>query len=132
MFWQRTKIFAGFGDVADDSTFPYSLVAAATANPTLIKIGPGVVLSIHAINQNAAIRFLKFYDTAQIPTAGVGTPVRRFGIPGSTAGAGFVLQPSLPMKFLTGIGFTLVAGTGLDTDTTAVSAADVILTVEYI
>jgi hypothetical protein len=132
MIYSRFKQFFGSGELIDDSSMPFSLVAAASANPTLVKSAPGVVTSIFAIGQVSALRYLKFYDTNKVPTAGGGTPVRRYPIPGSIAGMGIALTPRVPMKFLAGIAFTLVAGTGLDTDTTACAAGDVILTVEYI
>lgn len=114
-----------------ESSTPFSLICLATTNPTLVKAGPSVLISIHAINVNAAARYLKFYDLKSAPTAGTGSPIRRYGIPGNTAGAGFVLQPMIPMKFLLGISFTLTA-LAADSDTTAPSAGDVILTLEYV
>lgn len=114
-----------------ESTTPFSLVCANNTNQTLVKAGPSVLISIHAINVNAAIRYLKFYDLKSAPTAGTGIPIRRYGIPGSAAGAGFILQPVIPMRFVNGIAFT-ITGLVADTDTTAPSANDVILTLEYV
>jgi len=130
-YFQRVKFLFGLGDAGDDSTQPYSVIAAASTNANLVKIGPGVVTAIHAVNVTAAAKFLKFYDLRTVPVAGSGTPVRRYGVPGATAGAGFTWQPSIPLKFSNGIGFTLTGGSA-DTDTTALSAGDVILTLEYI
>lgn len=127
----KAKLYAGVGDAEVDSTTAFSLLAAATTNQTLVKVGAGAIVSIHAINVNAAVRYLKFYDSNRQPIAGTGTPVRRYAIPGSTTGAGFVLAPLLPMKFLQGIGFTMTTGVA-DTDTAALTANDVILTLEYV
>lgn len=120
----------GAGVESDGST-PFSLVALGTANATLVKTGPGRLISIHVVNVNAALRYLKFYDTNRKPDAGTGTPVRRYAIPASATGLGFVLAPTLPMAFFQGLAFTIVTGVA-DTDATAVTANDVILTLEYI
>lgn len=125
----RVKLVSGPMDAEADGTTPYSFVAAGTNNATLVKAGPVKLISIHAINVNAAIRYLKFYDMAQAPTGGVGKPVRRYGIPGNTAGAGFVLQPVIPMTFVNGLAFVLVTGIA-DTDNTAVTANDCVITLE--
>lgn len=119
------------GGVEADSTTPFSLIAAGTANATLVKTGAGKLVSIMAVNVNAAVRYLKFYDTNRKPDAGTGTPVRRYAIPASATGLGFVLAPTLPMGFFQGLAFTIVTGVA-DTDATAVTANDVILTLEYI
>lgn len=130
-FFSRVKILAGFGDQGEEASKPYSLVAANTTNATLIKDQPGVITAIHAINVNAGVRYLKFYDTSRVPIAGSGTPGRRYAIPASATGAGFVFAPATPLKFYNGIAFTLVTGAA-DSDATAPSANDVILTIEWI
>lgn len=114
-----------------ERTTPYKLVAAATTNQTLVAAGPRVLVSIVAINVNAAVRYLKFYDQKVAPNAGTGTPARLFAIPGSTAGNGFVLAPMLPMGFTNGIAFTMTTGSA-DTDATALTAGDVVLNLEYV
>lgn len=130
-FFQNIKALFGNGAEADDSSQPFSLIALGTTNATLVKSSSGVITAVHAINVNAAIRYLKFYDFNKIPSAGVGTPVRRYAIPASATGAGFVLNPTVPFKFKSGIAFTLTTGVA-DTDATALTANDVILTLEYI
>ena len=119
---------SGFAEI--DHTNPFSLIAAASTNATLVKGSTGQIFSIHAVNQNAAMRYIKFYDTNTLPTAGTGTPVRRYAIPASTTGLGFVLAPKLPMGFNNGIAFTITGGQA-DSDTTALTAGDVTLTIEY-
>lgn len=127
----KVKLVAGYGDAEVIGSTPFSLLAAATTNPTLVKRGPGIITSLHAINLNAAVRYLKFYDMSQAPTAGVGIPIRRYAIPASATGAGFVFAPVLPLTFTNGIAFVLVTGVA-DTDATAPSANDVVLTLEYV
>jgi hypothetical protein len=116
--------------VEADGTTAFSLLSAGTTNATLIKRGAGRVVSIHAVNTNASLRYLKMYDTDRIPVAGSGIPTRRYAIPASTTGLGFVLTPGVPMAFLSGIGFTITGGVA-DSDTTVLTANDVILTIEY-
>lgn len=120
----------GLGDGATEASASFSVIALGTANPNVVKASPGVLVSIHAINVNAAIRYLKLYDTKTLPVAGNGVPVRRYGIPGATTGAGFVIAPTLPMRFSAGIAFTMTTGIA-DNDTGALTANDVLLTLEY-
>lgn len=129
----RVKMVAGGegGGVELDSTTPFSLIAAANTNATLVKSGPGKIISIIAVNVNAAVRYLKLYDIGKVPVAGSGIPGRRYAIPASTTGLGFVLAPTVPMGFFSGLAFTITGG-GADSDATAISANDVILTLEYI
>lgn len=131
MFYRRVKLLFGLGEAIGDSSRPFSLIAAATTNATLVKAGAGSLVSLYVINVTTAVRYLKFYDLAKIPVAGQGTPTRRFAIPASTTGAGFSLQPLVPMAFFNGIAFTLTAGQA-DNDATALTAGDVVLTLEYI
>lgn len=127
----RAKLMFGAGDQEESASTPFTLTALGTTNATRVKASPGVVTAIHCVNVAAAVRYLRFYDTAAVPTAGAGLPVRKFAIPGNAAGAGFVLAPLVGMKFLTGIGFTLTTGVA-DSDATALTANDVILTLEFI
>jgi hypothetical protein len=129
--YQKIKLVGGAGDMESESTLSFSLLAANTNNATLVKAGPSVLYSIHAVNVNASPRYLKFYDMKAAPQGGAGTPTRRYAIPGNASGAGFVLQPVIPMKFVNGIAFALVTGVA-DSDNTSPSANDVILTLEYI
>jgi hypothetical protein len=131
-YYALSKLVAGMGEAVADSSTPFTLTALGTTNATVVKAGPGVVTSLHVTNFNAAARYLRFYDTAKAPTAGVGTPVRKYGIPAnSTTGAGFALAPMLPMAFKVGIAFTLTTGVA-DTDATALTANDVVITIEYV
>lgn len=117
--------------VDSDGTIPFSLLAVANTNATLVKRGAGRLVSIIAVNINAAVRYLKFYDMDKVPTAGSGIPVRRYAIPASTTGLGFVITPAVPMGFSAGLAFTITGGVA-DNDASAISANDVILTLEYI
>lgn len=130
--WVRVKNFFGVGDVVEDSCRPFSLNAAATTNATLVKNSAGAITFIVATNVSAGMKFLKLYDTNQVPVAGTGVPVARIPIPAvATTGAGIVLSLAVPLKFATGIAFT-ITGAAADNDTTVLAANDVTLTLGII
>lgn len=127
----RTRQTWGQNEDTAFSSKPHSLIAGASTNATLVKAAPGVITALVAINQNAALRWLKFYDMAQVPVAGNGTPVRRFAIPAATTGAGLVLCPLAPMEFKVGIAYTITGGQA-DNDATNLTAGDIVLTFDWI
>lgn len=127
----KIKLVAGAGDMEAESCTLFKLISAATTNQTLVAAGPRVLVFVHAVNVNAAVRYLKFYDLKGAPTAGTGTPYGLFGIPGLTSGNGFVLQPIIPIKFVNGIALTITTGSA-DTDVTGPSASDIVMTLGYI
>lgn len=113
-----------------DYTTAYSSLSSADTNLTLVRHGPGVLASIAAFNLSESVRYLKFYDIESLPLAsGTGTPLRRFAIPASTTGKGFVYSPAIPIDFYRGLAFTITGGVA-DNDSTSVSVNDVILTLE--
>lgn len=129
----NTKSHYGYGASVDDGSRPFSFVAQATTNLAMIKPGPGVITMIHAINVNAAIRYLKFFDASgsNAPVVGTTKPWRRFGVPAATTGAGFGLPIIAPLKFDFGIWVCLVTGIA-DSDATAPSANDAVIDIEFI
>jgi hypothetical protein len=94
---------------------------AASTNATSTKASAGVVLGWYFFNSAGAAKYLKFYDKASAPTVGTDTPLFTLGIP---AGGGCNVEFDLAVPFATGIAYA-VTGTAADSDTTAVSAADV-------
>jgi len=110
----------------------HSKTSAATTNATNVKATPGVLYSLTVMNENAAVRFLKFYDTAGTPTAGAGTPVLRYAIPGATTGGGFSINLGPQgIAFPTGIGYTLVTGAA-DANASAVAADEIQINLGYL
>ena len=108
----------------------YSVVSAASTNAANIKSTPGRLLGGMLWNVNAAVRYVKFHDTAGTPTAGSGVYLR-YAVPGNTAGAGTPLGiPTGGVPFTAGIGITIVTGAA-DTDATAVAANDVMLSLYF-
>jgi hypothetical protein len=129
--FQRVKLVFGIDNQEQAGATPFSIVSAATTNQTLVKSSPGLISSLHVINLNAAVRYIKFYDMQKSPTAGAGTPVARLAIPAATTGAGFAFTLPAPLIFLNGIAFTLVTGAA-DTDSSAVAANEIIVTLGVI
>jgi hypothetical protein len=111
-------------------TVPYHLVSGASTNATLVIGATAWVQSIWATNVNAAIRFLKFYDTAKPPVPGTDLPVWVSGIPGNAAGAGGTLSLPTGMTFFNGIGIAIVAGAA-DLDATAVALNEIVVSFSY-
>lgn len=106
-------------------------ISGASTNATSLKASAGQVYSIYAHNTNAAVRYLKLYNKASSPTVGTDTPVMTLPIPGSTAGNGFVLDTGgLGVEFATGIAYALTTGVA-DSDTGAVAADEIVLTILY-
>lgn len=109
---------------------PYKLNSAASTNATSVKASTGKVYSIVLTNQNAATRYVKFYNKSSAPTVGTDTPVWVCAVPGGSAGAGMVVALPMPLKFSTGIAFAITTGAA-DSDTGAVAANDVIVNLGY-
>lgn len=108
---------------------PYSLISAATVNDTNVKGSAGQVYSVQVFNANVAIRYLKLYDKASAPTSS-DTPVKRWAIPGNSAGAGIVSHWPQGIAFASGIGFRITTGSA-DTDTGGVAAGEILLNLDY-
>jgi hypothetical protein len=127
--YARVKRSVGRDGQAADVGTRFSLLSAASTNATNVKASAGVLWAILATNLNAAVRYLKFHNTAGTPTAGSGV-VARFAIPGNTAGAGFAWNLDPGWDFDTGIGITLVTGAA-DSDSTAVAANELVINLVY-
>lgn len=131
-FAHRIKNLFGLNDDIADSSTPHSLNSAASTNAMQVKKAPGVVTFILAVNVSGGVKYLKLYDTNQLPVAGSGTPVARIPIPTvATTGAGVSLPLPVPLKFNTGIAYT-ITGAAADSDTTVLALNDVTLTLGYI
>jgi hypothetical protein len=110
---------------------PSRVISAASTNATNVKGSAGTVGFIHAINLNAAVRYLKFYNKATSPTVGTDTPILTLPIPASTTGAGFVIPvPVGGIDFTTGISLALTTGIA-DADTGAVAANEITVNLGY-
>ena len=109
----------------------YHLVAANSTNAASVKASAGHVTAVQCSNINAAVRYLKFHNTAGTPTAGSGV-VWTVPIPGSTAGGIANLNfGDNPLYFSTGIGITVVTDVA-DSGTTAVAASEIHINIAYL
>lgn len=110
----------------------FRLLSAASTNATSLKASAGKLMSLYAVNLNAAVRYLKFYNKASAPTVGTDTPVATYPIPASSTGAGFILHlPPDGVAFSTGIAYAVTTGVA-DSDTGAVAANDIIINGSYL
>lgn len=106
-------------------------ISAASTNATSLKGSAGQVYTIYAHNINAAVRYLKLYNKATSPTVGTDTPVMTLPIPAAATGNGFVLDTGgMGIEFTTGIAYALTTGIA-DSDTGAVAANEIAVTILY-
>lgn len=111
---------------------PGHLIAAATTNATSVKTSSTVVVSLVAGNSNITTGYyLKVFNKASAPTVGTDVPVQTFYLPPKMPSQPLLI-PATGVRLSTGFAFCIVAGTGLDTDTTAVTTAgDVVVSYNY-
>lgn len=112
-----------------DEAKMYRLLSAATTNGNLIEAGAKSLLGIHINNTNAAARFVKLYNKATAPTVGTDTPVMTIPV-AATNGV-------VRLEFVQGVQFSLGLGIGItgavtDADTTAVTANDTVVNIQYL
>jgi hypothetical protein len=115
---------------ADPGASNYSLIAASGSNATNVKASAGTVFDIQVSNNSATIAYLKLYNSASAPTCGSGTPVARYLVPASTAGAGSNVSFPVGKTFSSGIGFCLTTGIA-DADTGSVAATTYLINITY-
>jgi len=124
------RVFGRDGTGADVGTL-FRLLSAASTNATSLKGSAGTLYAIYAVNLNAAVRYLKFYNKASAPTVGTDTPVLTLPIPASATGAGFIWNLDPGADFSTGIAYATTTGVA-DADTAAVAANEIILNGIYV
>lgn len=93
--------------------------AAASTNATSVKASAGSVFRVRGFNNNAAARFLKFYNKASAPTVGTDTPVLTYRLAPT---ADFAIDVCL--YFSAGIAYAITTAAA-DADTGALTAGDV-------
>jgi hypothetical protein len=110
---------------------PGRLVSAASTNGTVVKASAGTLYALVVTNINAAVRYLKVYNSASV-TVGTTTPTWTFAIPASATGAGFnVPIPACGIAFGTGICLGMTTGIA-DNDTGAVAANEIIANYAFV
>ncbi len=101
--------------------------AAATTNATLVKAAAGQVYGMEFTNVSATTAFVKLYNSAVIPTAGVGVPVWVVAIP--PGGSREINRPA-GVAFSAGIGYTITRLVA-DADVTPTTADDITGSINY-
>lgn len=106
-------------------------ISTASDNEVSCKAAAGVLYGISAMNINAAVRYLKIFNTVGAPTCGTDVPVITVMIPGNTAGSGVVIPiPPTGISFATGIGICMTTGIA-DNDNTNVAANEILTHLFY-
>lgn len=103
------------------------VLSAATTNATVVKASAGQIYGIQFVNTGAGWAFVKFYNKATAPTVGTDAVVEILGIP--PGGAREVNRP-IGMPFAAGIAMA-ITGAYTDADTTAVTAGQVVGSIQY-
>jgi len=114
---------------SNNSLVAFRLASAATTNATSVKASAGRVYRTILSNPSAAIKYVKFYNKASAPTVGTDTPVATIAL--AANGGTYVTTEDIGWYFSTGIAFA-ITGAAADSDTTAVAANDVFVTLNYI
>jgi hypothetical protein len=108
---------------------PFSLLSAASQNPTVVKGSAGTLFGGSVYNDNTATRYLKIYDKATAP-ASTDVPKYRVPVPG---GAHVFLAGMLGTygaAFTLGIGIRTTTGVA-DNDTGNVAANELVINLTY-
>ena len=111
------------------TTTSATLSSAATTNATLVKNSAANLYSVTASNVGAAAAFLKVFNLAVAPT--VGTSVPFLTIPIAASGIANIQFGAQGFRMATGISFS-ITNLVADSDTTAVAAAQIKVSVAYI
>lgn len=113
---------------------PSSAIAPATPAGVNLKASAGTLYGVQATTIQSTPVYIKFYNSASAPTCGSGTPVLRFMVPAaSTAANGAGTNIPLPVSgiaFGTGLGYC-VTGALADADTTAITASNTLVNIEW-
>lgn len=110
--------------VVDACNVPYHLVSAATTNATSVTSKTGYAKVVQAINNGTGWAYVKIFDKATAPTVGTDTPILTLGLPpgGGTLSGDFYVSKGVALA---------ITGAAADNDTTAVSAAQVVVNILY-
>jgi hypothetical protein len=130
VLYPRVKVSVGSDNIAQDCWTPTTcLISAASTNGTVIKASPGAIGWIYAVNLNAAIRYLKIYNSATV-SVGSTTQLAALPIPASATGAGFIFAPPGGVTMSTGISIGLTTGSA-SADTGSVAAGEIFVWIGY-
>ena len=129
VLYSRVKVSIGPDGTAQDGWTYKFILSAASTNGTVVKASPGMLGFIYVVNLNAAVRYLKLYDSTSV-TVGTTAQIAALPIPASATGAGFVIPIPGGLAFPTGIcaGLTTGSATG---DTGSVAAGEIFVLFGY-
>jgi hypothetical protein len=115
----------------DGATWHY-LPSAASTNATNVKNAAGTIHAMWFVNLNAAVRYIRFYNTSSAPTCSSATGfVASVPIPADPTGAG-IAPPLGPhgIAFSTGISYCITTGPA-NNDNNAVAANEIFISITY-
>lgn len=103
--------------------------SAASTNATSVKGTAGSIYNVVAFNSGAAAAYVKFYNKSSAPTVGTDVPVIVMSVAPSTTA--YMPAGGWGHRFATGIAMAITGGAA-NSDTTAVAANQVQVSVAYI
>lgn len=116
-----------YSAVASNGLSTNRLVVLGTTNLTVVKAGAGRFYGYEIYNNAASVRFVKLFNKTTAPTLGTDIPWRTIAVP---AGTGRAI--SIPQGTSFGVGLSFATTTlAADLDTTAVTANDLIINIDY-
>jgi hypothetical protein len=104
------------------SAMKFRQVSGASTNLALVKAYAGNLTGAVIINTNAAARFVKLYESTDLPTVGTTVPALTIEIPASSQ---VVINQHAAVNFSRSIWMATTVNAA-DSDTTAVGAGDLI------
>jgi hypothetical protein len=112
-------------------TTPYSALSTGAVLTAEVKGSAGQIYSVQCFNNGANEVFIRLYNQTGAPASTDGASIIWRGmIPGNAAAAGFVVSIPLGIACATGIGVRVSAAVA-DNDTTALTANEVMVNVQY-
>jgi hypothetical protein len=110
----------------------FRLTTAATTNINVVKAGEAMLYGVQVFNINANAGYLKIFNLATTPDLGTVTVAHmNLLVPGATGGGGVALTWPVGVQFATGISIAFT-GNMTVTDTTAVSAEEATINLQYV
>jgi hypothetical protein len=101
---------------------------AASAMPTNVKAGAGMVYAYTVCNSTSASVYLRFFNQNNAPTVGTSTPFDREIVP---AGLCVRFSTDIGWTFSNGISFDITAGSLADNDTSTIANANTVTAEVY-
>lgn len=110
--------------VSSGGATPVSVInAAASAMPTLVKAGGGMIYGYSVCNNSGAAAYFRLFNQATAPSVGTSTPVVREVI---ATGSCARYESPVGFAFGAGIGLDMTAGSLADSDATTIATANTV------